>query len=206
MNRGEIMFDERKDLEIPLEERLMIYPKPRQQLFLNLVENYKIFCPYIKMIYAALNFDSELKIDYLVIFEGEKNGKRFILWDAPYIYTNRCIPAYRYVVKNSLHAQFFESCKNHFSQMERDKFIEFLNSSLCGNLSTDSNNEKYWKDPLDKNKFIIANEGITIRMYHNKEYEIDPESDVLIDKSDIPNDFVQYQKKYKELMTKNEKK
>ena len=59
------------------------------------------------MIYGALNFDSELKIDYIVIFEATFKGKKFILWDAPYIYTPRCVPAYRYVVKNNLHKEFF---------------------------------------------------------------------------------------------------
>ena len=141
------MYSKNKELNIPIEERLMIYPKQRQQLFLNLVENYKIFCPNIKMIYAAMNFDSELKIDYLVMFETIHKGKPFILWDSPFMYTNRSVPAYRYVVKNSLHKDFFESCANHFCQMDRDKFIEFLNSDLCGNLSADSNNPSYWKLP-----------------------------------------------------------
>lgn len=139
------MYFKDKEIDIPIEERLMVYPKQRQQLFLNLVENYKIFCPNVKMIYAALNFDSELKIDYLVMFESVQKGKTFIIWDSPFMYTNRSIPAYRYVVKNNMHDKFFESCTNHFCQMERDKFIEFLNSDLCGNLTTDPKDTDYWK-------------------------------------------------------------
>ena len=139
------MYSKSKEIDIPIEERLMVYPKQRQQLFLNLVENYKIFCPNIKMIYAALNFDSSLKIDYLVIFETIKKGKPFILWDSPFMYTNRAIPSYRYVVRNKLHTKFFETCANHFCQMDRDKFIEFLGSDLCGNLSTNQNDPLYWK-------------------------------------------------------------
>lgn len=148
------MFSEKKEFEAPIEERLMVYPKQRQQLFLNLVENYKIFCPTIKMIYAALNFDSELKIDYLVIFEGIKKGKKFIFWDSPFTFTNRSIPAYRYAVKNNLHKDFFESCMKHFCQIEYSKFTEFVNSSLCENLSNKPNDPLYWKNSDNSDKFM----------------------------------------------------
>jgi len=141
------MFDSKKEIDVPINERLIVYPKQRQQLFLNLVENYKIFCPNLKMLYAALNFDSELKIDYLVIFEGYKKGKRFIIWDSPFLYTNRAIPAYRYAVKNNLHKEYFDTCIANFCNMEYPKFVEFLNSNLCKNLSLDSNSDKYWKSP-----------------------------------------------------------
>lgn len=143
------MYDKSKEIDIPIEERLMIFPKQRQQLFLNLVENYKIFCPNIKMIYAALNFDSALKIDYLVIFESERKGKSFILWDSPFTYTNRSVPSYRYVVKNNLHNDFFETCKSHFCQMDRDKFFDFLRSDLGGNLSSNPEDPSYWKSPTN---------------------------------------------------------
>ena len=139
------MYSDKKEIDVPMEERILVYPKQRQQLFLNLVENYKIFCPNLKMIYAALNFDSELKIDYLVIFETVKKGKSFIVWDCPFMYTNRAIPAYRYAVKNNLHKEYFDTCLGHLCQMDRGKFTEFLNSSLCGNLSTNPNSTAYWK-------------------------------------------------------------
>ena len=142
------------EIDVPMEERLMVYPKQRQQLFLNLVENYKIFLPNLKMIYAALNFDAELKMDYLVIFESSKNGKPFILWDAPFAFTNRSVPSYRYAVKNSLHKEFFNTCLAHLCQIERGKFIEFLNSSLCGKLSIDSKSDLYWKSPANSQKLM----------------------------------------------------
>lgn len=141
------MFTDKKEIDVPIEERLIVYPKQRQQLFLNLVENYKVFCPNLKMIYAALNFDSELKMDYLLLFEASMKGKQFILWDSPFIYTNRSIPSYRYAVKNKLHKEFFDTCLNHLCQIDKSKFIEFLGSQLCGHLSTNSNDPKYWKSP-----------------------------------------------------------
>ena len=148
------MFSDKIEFDVPMEERLMIYPKQRQQLFLNLVENYKIFLPNLKMIYAALNFDSELKIDYLVIFEAYKKGKPFILWDAPFIYTNRAMPAYRYAVKNNKHKEYFDTCLKHLCQMERDKFTQFLTSDLCGHLSINNKNSSYWKSPDNSNELM----------------------------------------------------
>lgn len=139
------MLSDKNEFDVPMEERLLVYPKQRQQLFINLVENYKIFCPHIKMIYAGLNFSSELKIDYLVIFESMKKNKPFILWDCPFIYTNRSIPSYRYAVKNNLHKDYFNTCLSHFCQMDGEKFYEFLGSSLCGELSGNVNSPKYWK-------------------------------------------------------------
>lgn len=141
------MLEDKKEINVPLEERVYIQPKQRQQLFINLIENYKIFYPDINMIYAALNFNSELKIEYLVIFEVTIKNKPFILWDAPFIYTNRAIPAYRYAVVNNLHKEYFDTCVSHLCQMSKDKFYEFLNSSLCGNLSLNENDSKYWKSP-----------------------------------------------------------
>ena len=139
------MFSNDKEINIPMEERLMVYPKQRQELFINLVENYKVFCPNIRMVYAGLNFNSELKIDYIVIFETVIQGKNLILWDCPFAYTTRAIPAYRYVIKNNLYKEFFDTCMQHFCQIERERFVEFLNSELGGNLSTNENDPKYWK-------------------------------------------------------------
>ena len=149
-----IMFDGHEDFEVPYEERLYILPKPRQQLFLNLVENYKIFCPHIKMIYATLNFDKELKVDYMVIFQAQQKGTNLILWDAPYAFTNRAIPAYRYAVKTNQHQAFFRECMKKFCQMEEQKFRQFLQSPNCGNLSLSSKSPKYWKLPENSHSLI----------------------------------------------------
>lgn len=131
----------------PMDERLLIYPKPRQDLFLNLVENYKIFCSDLTMLYAGLNYDSSLKIDYLVIFHRILENQDVILWDCPFLYSNRTIPSYRYAVKNQLHKEFFQECKFHLCQIVQYRFIEFLESGLCNELSVKSDNPRFWKDP-----------------------------------------------------------
>lgn len=146
-----MIYDDTKDFQAPIEERLMMYPQERQAYFINLVENYKIFCPMIKLIYAGLNYNSELKSEYLVIFEGVTKGKNVILWDCPFIYTNRALPAYRYAVKTNQFKSFFDSCMMHFTVMDRSLFYEFLQSKLCDHLSLIENDDKYWKNPLNFN-------------------------------------------------------
>ena len=131
----------------PLDERLYILPKPRQQLFLNLVENYKLYCPDLTMLYAGLNYDSSEKMDYLIIFHRELEGQDVILWDCPFLYSNRTIPSYRYAVRNNLHKEFFTECKFHMCQIVQPKFIEFLESNLCNYLSLDPEDPRFWKLP-----------------------------------------------------------
>ena len=129
----------------PMEERQFIYPKPRADLFLNLVENYKIFCPKLTILYAGLNFSAELGIDYCIVFRGvNKEGRKFVLWDCPYLYCNRTIPSYRYAVKNSLHKEFFDECVFHLSQIPQGNFLEFVESNIC-DLSLDPKDPKFWK-------------------------------------------------------------
>lgn len=131
----------------PEEERLIVYPDAREKLFINLVENYKIFCPDFDILYAALNFDSEIKIDYLIIFHTVYEEREIVLWDAPFLYSNRAIPAYRYAVKKSLHDEFFKECRAHLCMIPQERFIEFLKSYIGGELSLDPEDERFWKNP-----------------------------------------------------------
>lgn len=148
------MISEEKKFEVPFDERIMILPKARQELFINLVENYKVFVPSLHMIYGALNYQSELKVEYLVVFEVNIDGNDLIVWDAPFIYTNRALPAYRYAVRNNMHTAFFSECRSHLCRINRDKFFEFLKSSLSGNLTDDPNDSNYWKDPNNSHTLI----------------------------------------------------
>ena len=71
------------EIDIPFEEKTFILPQPRIKLFENLIENYKVFCPELKLIYAFLNFNSKNPIDYLIIFTGTSKGQKALLWDVP---------------------------------------------------------------------------------------------------------------------------
>ena len=51
-------FEFEHEIQVPFEEKTFILPQPRIKLFQNLIENYKVFCPELKLIYAFLNFNS----------------------------------------------------------------------------------------------------------------------------------------------------
>ena len=152
-----MIYYDRCEFNPPLEELLIIYPDARKKLFYNLIENYKIYLPGIKMIYASLNFNSELRIDYIAIFTGVlNNGYKFLFWDSPYAFTNRSIPGYRYAIKTNQYQEFFNECKKHICQIPYSKFVEFIQSDLCGNLSMDPNSSNFWKNP-ENSEVLIKN-------------------------------------------------
>lgn len=143
------------ELQIPFEEKTFILPQPRIKLFENLIANYKVFCPELRMLYAFLNFNSKTPIDYLLIFSGTSKGRKIILWDAPYLYSNKTIPAYRYVCKHNLFTQFFKYVEESLCRMPYDKFEEFIPCNLC-NLSLDPNDPKYWKNPDNADDLLAS--------------------------------------------------
>lgn len=131
------------EIDIPFEEKTFILPEARIKLFQNLIDNYKVFCPSFQLLYAYLNFNSKNPIDYLLIFKYTDNRRRILLWDTPYLYSNKTIPAYRYICKNNLYDQFFKYCEESICRMPYDKFLEFIPCNLCG-LSLNKNSDKYW--------------------------------------------------------------
>ena len=78
-------FEFEHEIQVPFEEKTFILPQPRIKLFQNLIENYKVFCPELKLIYAFLNFNSKNPIDYLLIFTGTRKGEK----DFKYAVKNR---------------------------------------------------------------------------------------------------------------------
>lgn len=150
------------ELQIPFEEKTFILPQPRIKLFENLIENYKVFCPELKLIYAFLNFNSKTPIDYLVIFTGTSNNKKIVLWDAPYLYSNKTIPAYRYICKNNLFEEFFKYVSESLCRMSYDKFLEFIPCNLCG-LSLDPKDPKYWKKQENADILLTAMSDLSLQ-------------------------------------------
>ena len=105
---------------MPFEEKTFILPEDRQALFTNLIENYKVFCPEMKLVYAFLNYNSEQPVDYLLIFSAFSHGVKVCLWDVPFLYSNKTIPAYRYICRNNLYTQFFTFCRESLCRMSWD--------------------------------------------------------------------------------------
>lgn len=143
------------EIDIPLSEKTFILPQPRLKLFENLISNYGVFCPELKLIYAYLNYNSKTPVDYLVIFEGMSKGEKIILWDAPYLYSNKTIPAYRYICRNDLYSDFFIFIRESLCRTSYSKFKEFIPSSLC-ELSFNPNDELYWKRPENADTLLKA--------------------------------------------------
>lgn len=151
------------EIEVPFEEKTFILPNDRIKLFQNLLDNYKVFLPGLELLYAYLNFNSENPIDYLVIFRGKsKNGGvPLILWDCPYLYSNKTTPAYRYIVKTGQQAKFFKFISESLYRMEESKFRELIPSNLCG-LSLNPKSKDYWKRA--ENADILVKAMINISM------------------------------------------
>lgn len=150
------------ELDIPFEEKTFILPEPRIKLFKNLIDNYKVFCPELKMIYAFLNFNSKTPIDYLLMFTAKSNGQKVLLWDAPYLYSNKTIPAYRYICKHNLFEQFFKYSEESLCRMSYSKFEEFIPCNLC-NLSLNPNDEKYWKNSDNADDLLSAMADLSLQ-------------------------------------------
>lgn len=142
-----------KRLKIPREELLYILPEARQKLFMHMIEEYKNRYPTFKMIFAYYNTDSKYPIDYIVLFKVKREDRTMILFDMPFLYTDRAIPGYRYCIKNNLLDDFFQEAVDSMTTISESKFAEYLNI-MC-NLSIDKDSELYWKNP--KNISILVN-------------------------------------------------
>jgi hypothetical protein len=150
-------------LNIPFEETKYITPEVRQKIFLNILDNYKVYLPNLKRIHAFLNWDKENPIDYLVMFKARTSaGSPLILYDMPILYSSRTTPAFRYVIKNDLYADFYKDAATFMCKLPESKFNEFI-IDLCG-LSFDKKSELYWKRPENSKEFI-AN-LIELQMYY----------------------------------------
>jgi len=143
-----------KKLNIPREELLFVMPEPRLKLFYDLINEYKKRRPELKLRYAYLNFNEKFGIDYLLVFEGigAKNGMPTILYDCPYIYTNRAIPGYRYCKRENLLDDFFEDAFNFMTTLSKVRFDEYVNSMI--NLSIKKDNPLYWRKEENSEKLV----------------------------------------------------
>ena len=140
------MFKEKDELRIPASEKRFINPDLRQKLFTEIYTLYgKKF--EIKLLYAYLNFDPEVIVDYCVIYSARNDSDTadLILFDIPPIHSDRSTPGYRYCKRTKKTTEFFNYGIDHMVVMERAKFNEFIVKSL--ELSLDKNSDLYWKKP-----------------------------------------------------------
>lgn len=141
------MLDPNKILDIPMEEKAFIDPTIRPKFFMDLIENYKVRYPNLKLIYAYLNTDSSVPIDYVVLFQTKNtdNTTDLTVFDIPLLYNDRSLPGYRYCKRLSLENDFFKDAIGNLVSLSTVRFYEFLNQIL--NLSIDPKHEMYWRKP-----------------------------------------------------------
>lgn len=153
-----------KRLKIPMDELLFIYPDARERLFLDMIDEYKKRFPQFKLIYAYLNRDASIGVDYLIIFEaiGQQTHQKTIIYDIPYIYTDRSIPGYRYCKREGLLDDFFYDSSHLMVTTPKIRFEEYLNSFL--NLSNHKDDELYWKSP--SNSLAVARGLSNLSLYY----------------------------------------
>lgn len=138
---------DRELLEIPLGELAFIFPDARQRLFMDMLSEYSQRVPAFKLKYAALNYKSTLKIEYLIIFETVINDEKIIIYDSPYIYTTRAIPGYRYCKREGKLDEWFHEALHFMCRLPKSRFIEFIESNDLDFRKNPNNPTKHWKDP-----------------------------------------------------------
>lgn len=146
------MFIKDKKLKIPREEKRYITPEPRKKLFLHLINEYNTRYPDLKIIYANLNHNPDIPIDYVLMFMSKDESNRDVLYiEVPYLYSDRTIPGYRYCVRNKLLDDFFQESVSLMTKISYDRFVEFVNVML--ELSVVENSPLYWKNENNIEKF-----------------------------------------------------
>lgn len=136
---------QKNELKIPPEEvRIPISWNLRQKLFTEIYRTYpKMYG--VKLVYAFINTDPDLIIDYLVIYKARNDDDTMdlIIFDASIIYGTTCTPAYRYCRLNKKAKQFYQKGIENMVTMQKDKFYEFIQEGL--GLSLDKESKTYWK-------------------------------------------------------------
>lgn len=160
------MIDNDKKIAIPLDELKFIKPDVRMKLFKEIYTEYTKRYPSMKMIYANLNHDATVMVDYCLIFKAKNNDGfgDLILFDVPPIHSNRSTPGYRYYRRTKQEDNFYESGVDEIIIMELNKFYEFITLNL--ELSLDKKSPKYWKSP--DNSSILLKGLLDMSFRYNK--------------------------------------
>lgn len=146
------MIDKYKKLKIPMPEKMYILPEAREKLFMHMINEYKTRCPGLTLLYAYLNHDAEFPVDYLLIFKAMSDDNRvsLILFETPYLYSDRTLPGYRYCLRNNLLDDFFQESTDQMPRLSRGRFNEYITTML--ELSMNKESPEYWRAPGNASK------------------------------------------------------
>lgn len=140
------MAFEKNVLKIPYEERRWIEPRVRMKLFKEIYEGYpKLYD--VKLFYAALNTNSDLLLDYCIIFKARNDDDtcNIVLFDCPPIHSSRATPGYRYMRRTNREEEFFDNGISNMGLMTEGRFFNYITSIL--QLSLKKEDDLYWKSP-----------------------------------------------------------
>ena len=156
------MINPNKKLKIPANEKQFIMPDVRQKIFKEIYTMYQRTYN-IKLIYAYLNTDENLMVDYVLIFKARNNDdtKDLIVYDCVPAFSDRSTPGYRYCKRTGVTKEFYQEGINSMVVMERDKFYEFIKFGL--GLSLDKSDELYWKSPNNYKELLEGLLDLSIR-------------------------------------------
>lgn len=151
-----------KRIKIPPEELRFIKPDIRQKLFKEIYSGYTTRYG-MKLIYAYLNSDPTLLVDYCVIYKARNNDDtaNIIVFDAPPIHSDRSTPGYRYCRRTMQEDKFFEYGVDNMVVMDRTKFYEFITLNLGYSLNKDD--ALYWKNPKNYRDLLQGLLNISLR-------------------------------------------
>lgn len=138
------MFNSSKNLHIPTEEKRFITPEVREKMFKHIYSGYPKRYP-MKLIYAYLNSDPNMMVDYVVIYSArnDEDTGDLILFDVPPIHSDRSTPGYRYCYRTKKEDEFFKAGVDDMTIMDKNLFYEFITMKL--GLSRDKKSPDYWK-------------------------------------------------------------
>lgn len=157
------MIDKHKKLVIPIDEKLYIMPDVRAKLFSKLLQDYAKYYPKYKLIYGVLNnkATATMAVDFMLIFEYKVGNNNVILIEAPFQYSDRTIPGYRYCLREGLIQDYFEEAGELMVRMPAYRFYEFLNLRL--DLSDNPESEDYWKREEHAEKLTEGMVDLSVR-------------------------------------------
>ena len=155
-----------KRIKIPPEELKFIKPNIRQRLFKEIYTGYTKRYG-IKLIYAYLNSDPNIFVDYCVIYKARNDDDTadIIVFDIPPIHSDRSTPGYRYCRRTMQEDKFFAYGVDTMVVMDRTKFYEFITLNL--GYSLDKNNPLSWKNPDNYKDLLQGLLDISLR-YNKK--------------------------------------
>ena len=147
------MINADKKLKIPADEKNFILPDVRQKIFTEIYTMYQRKYN-VKLIYAYLNTDPNLIVDYLVIYKTKNtSGNRdLIIYDCVPAHSDRSTPGYRYCKRTGITNDFYDEGINSMVVIDKNKFYEYITEKLF--LSIDKDNPLYWKSPENYKELI----------------------------------------------------